>query len=77
MIERIKEGPFSGTAALVARPLGRHASNNSTAAFLPYSVSHREVVTKCGMIGADVRPNWSERPPSESLTRTQWQFQLE
>src|SRR5258708_1642106 len=21
------------------------------------------VCTKCGMIGADVRPNWSERPP--------------
>jgi hypothetical protein len=28
--------------------------------------------TKCGMIGADVRPNWSERPPPESLTGKQW-----
>jgi hypothetical protein len=28
----------------------------------------RAVCTKCGMIGADVRPNWSERPRPESLT---------
>jgi hypothetical protein len=27
---------------------------------------------KCGVIGADVRPNWSERPPPGSLTGTQW-----
>jgi hypothetical protein len=26
----------------------------------------------CGMIGADVRPNWCERPLPESLTGTQW-----
>jgi len=25
------------------------------------------------MIGADVRPNWSERPPPRSLTGAQWQ----
>ena len=31
------------------------------------------VCTKCGMIGADVRPNWSERPHPESLTGKQWQ----
>jgi hypothetical protein len=24
--------------------------------------------TRCDMVGADVRPNWSERPRSESLT---------
>jgi hypothetical protein len=35
-------------------------------------LDRRAVCTKCGMIGADVRPNWSERPPPESLTRTQW-----
>jgi hypothetical protein len=29
------------------------------------------VCTKCGMIGADVRPNWSERPPPGSLTGAQ------
>jgi hypothetical protein len=28
----------------------------------------RAVCTKCGVIGADVRPNWSERPQRESLT---------
>jgi hypothetical protein len=31
------------------------------------------VCTKCGMIGADVRPNWSERPPPWSLTGAHWQ----
>jgi hypothetical protein len=40
-------------------------------------LDRRAVCTKCGIIGADVRPNWSDRPPSESLTGTQWQFQLE
>jgi hypothetical protein len=32
----------------------------------------KAVCTKCGMIGADVRPNWSERQPAESLTGAQW-----
>jgi hypothetical protein len=36
-------------------------------------LDRRAVCTKCGMIGADVRPNWSERPPMESLTGAQWQ----
>jgi hypothetical protein len=35
-------------------------------------LNRRVVCTKCGMIGADVRPNWSERPRPESLTGTQW-----
>jgi hypothetical protein len=35
-------------------------------------LDRRAVCTKCGMIGADVRPNWSERPPPGSLTGTQW-----
>jgi hypothetical protein len=35
-------------------------------------LDRRAVCTKCGIIGADVRPNWSERPPPESLTRAQW-----
>ena len=35
-------------------------------------LDRRAVCTKCGMIGADVRPNWSERPPPESLTGAQW-----
>jgi hypothetical protein len=26
----------------------------------------------CGIIGADVRPNWKERSPQESLTGRQW-----
>jgi hypothetical protein len=29
-------------------------------------LDRRAVCTKCGMIGADVRPNWSERPNPES-----------
>jgi hypothetical protein len=31
-------------------------------------LDRRAVCAKCGMIGADVRPNWSERPRPESLT---------
>ena len=32
----------------------------------------RTVCTSCGIIGADVRPNWRERPSTESLTGRQW-----
>jgi hypothetical protein len=32
----------------------------------------RMVCTKCGIIGADVRPNWQEQPPRESLTGRRW-----
>jgi hypothetical protein len=32
----------------------------------------RAVCTRCGMIGADVRPDWMQRPRSESLTGAQW-----
>jgi hypothetical protein len=35
-------------------------------------LDRRAVCTRCGMIGADVRPNWCERPPPESLTGAQW-----
>jgi hypothetical protein len=33
----------------------------------------RMVCTGCGIIGADVRPNWQERPARESITGMQWQ----
>ena len=32
----------------------------------------RMVCTRCGIIGADVRPNWREQPQRESLTEVQW-----
>jgi len=32
----------------------------------------RMVCTGCGIVGADVRPNWQERPPRESITGMQW-----
>ena len=32
----------------------------------------RMVCTRCGIIGADARPNWKEQPPRESLTGVQW-----
>jgi hypothetical protein len=32
----------------------------------------KAVCTICGMIGADVRPDWTQRPQPESLTGTQW-----
>jgi hypothetical protein len=32
----------------------------------------RMVCTRCGIIGADARPNWQEQPPRETLTGMQW-----
>jgi hypothetical protein len=36
------------------------------------SFGPRMVCTICGIIGADARPNWQERPPQGSLTGRQW-----
>jgi hypothetical protein len=38
------------------------------------SFQRRMVCAKCGARGRhiDVRPNWKEQPPSESLTGKQW-----
>jgi hypothetical protein len=30
------------------------------------------VRTRCGIIGADARPDWREQPARESLTGVQW-----
>ena len=30
------------------------------------------VCTRCGIIGADARPNWQEQPPRETPTCVQW-----
>jgi hypothetical protein len=35
-------------------------------------LSTKAVCTRCGMIGADVRPNWRERPQPKSLMGAQW-----
>jgi hypothetical protein len=32
----------------------------------------RMVCTRCGIIGADARPNWKEQLPRETLTGVQW-----
>jgi hypothetical protein len=32
----------------------------------------RMVCTGCGIVGADARPNWKDRPERASLTGTQW-----
>jgi len=32
----------------------------------------RLICTRCGIIGADVRPNWKERAAGASLTGRQW-----
>jgi len=32
----------------------------------------RMVCTRCGIIGADARPNWREQPARESLSGVQW-----
>jgi hypothetical protein len=36
------------------------------------SFGPRMVCTRCGIIGADARPNWKERPERETLTGVQW-----
>jgi hypothetical protein len=36
------------------------------------SFGPRMVCTRCGIIGASARPNWQERPSTESLTGRQW-----
>jgi hypothetical protein len=36
------------------------------------SFGPRMVCTGCGIVGADVRPNWQEREGRESLTGAQW-----
>lgn len=35
--------------------------------FVP-SFNSRMICTQCGVIGAEARPNWSERPQRETLT---------
>jgi hypothetical protein len=32
----------------------------------------RMVCTRCGIVGADARPNWREQPARESLSGVQW-----
>jgi hypothetical protein len=32
----------------------------------------RMLCTRCGIVGADARPNWKEQPPRETLTGVQW-----
>jgi hypothetical protein len=32
----------------------------------------RMVCTRCGILGADARPNWQEQPPRETSTGVQW-----
>jgi hypothetical protein len=36
------------------------------------SFGPRMVCTRCGIIGADARPNWQEQPAGETLTGVQW-----
>jgi hypothetical protein len=36
------------------------------------SFGPRMVCTRCGIVGADARPNWKEQPPRETLTGVQW-----
>ncbi len=36
------------------------------------SFGPRMVCTGCGIVGADVRPNWQEREGRESLTGARW-----
>jgi hypothetical protein len=41
------------------------------AVYVP-SFGPRMVCTRCGIVGADAGPNWTERPKQPSLTGTHW-----
>ena len=61
--------------------LCRHAALINADAFddampLP-AFGPRMVCTGCGIVGADVRPNWQERSGRESLTGVQWRAEDE
>jgi hypothetical protein len=36
------------------------------------TLGRRMACTRCGIIGADARPNWREQPARETLTGVQW-----
>jgi hypothetical protein len=38
------------------------------------SFGPRMVCTRCGIVGADARPNWREQPAHESLSGVQWRL---
>jgi hypothetical protein len=48
-------------------PWSRWPEDEPVPAFGP-----RMVCTGCGVVGADARPNWTDRPSRASLTGTQW-----
>jgi hypothetical protein len=60
----------------VACPVCRHEAVINVDNFGPDvavpAFGPRMVCTGCGIIGADVRPNWQERPVRESITGMQW-----
>jgi hypothetical protein len=37
------------------------------------SFGPKMVCSRCGIVGADARPNWKEQPDRPSLTGVQWQ----
>jgi hypothetical protein len=39
---------------------------------LVQSFSAKMICAKCGLVGADARPNWKEQPRHPSLTGKQW-----
>jgi hypothetical protein len=39
---------------------------------LVQSFSAKKICAKCGLVGADARPNWKEQPRHSSLTGKQW-----
>jgi hypothetical protein len=41
------------------------------------SFGPRMVCSGCGIVGADARPNWTERPERPTLTGTQWRVRGE
>ena len=60
----------------VACPLCHHKAVVNVDSFGPDvavpAFGPRMACTTCGIIGADLRPNWQERPARESITGNQW-----
>jgi hypothetical protein len=60
----------------VACELCHHAATINVDAFAETvavpAFGPRMVCTRCGIVGADARPNRHERPPRESITGMQW-----
>jgi hypothetical protein len=64
--------PSGGPACLTQNNLQPRLWANLRRGFFEPSFGRAWSGTGCGIVGADARPNWTERP---SLTGTQWRLE--